>query len=758
MINQISKIKNHIIFKDFKWLSALPDFNEKNVIYGWNGSGKTTLSNIFRSVEKNRNIEIGEVEFLINQQLVEGAKLEDEVSLPSIKVFNKKFVEDNVFTSSGSVTPIYYLGQESKEKQQEIEELGRDLKETKEDIRGKIDEIERVQKDRNSLLVDNANDIIKPLLRSSGSNNPYNNYNKNNFERKLKELEDLDEEELSKKILSEDNFIRLKQLKEATSKTQVPSLSSPFSEFNDIYKALEKVLQKTVASSALDELKDDDELSSWTRKGLSLHKERSSEKCLFCNNKLEAERVQELEGHFNDAYNAFISEIDHLAEKIKSNIERIERFDLFSKSDLYEHLQDDYLSFKNSFEEHKKQVLRFLKALRELLIEKRGKPFESMELSIPLMNINTAVLDSINGIIENHNKETENFERSIREARLKLEESIAAKKLEIYIRYNSKEKELVAKKEAETEKTHSFIRRIEELEKEIIGHRKPAEELNNDLKSYLGREELTFEPLEAGYTITRNGEVAENLSEGEKTAIAFLYFLKSLNDKDFKLEESIVVIDDPISSLDSNSLFHAFGFMRAYTEDAKQLFILTHNHSFFRQVKNWFNHLKHQGKSDIAKPPARFYMINIAQGTDGERTSKITKLDRLLHEYDSEYNYLFSVVKKGAASVGGNELQTYYHFPNIARRLLEGFLAFKKPNQNHSFQNALDSIDFDVAKKNQIIRFLHTNSHNDLISEPEHDHSILIETPAVLNNVLELIKDVDEDHYEEMVKCVDKKL
>jgi wobble nucleotide-excising tRNase len=151
-------------------------------------------------------------------------------------------------------------------------------------------------------------------------------------------------------------------------------------------------------------------------------------------------------------------------------------------------------------------------------------------------------------------------------------------------------------------------------------------------------------------------------------------------------------------------------------------------------------------------------MINIDQGTDGERTSKITKLDRLLHEYDSEYNYLFSVVKEGAASGGENELKTYYHFPNIARRLLEGFLAFKKPNLSYSLQKALDSIDFNIAKKNRIIRFLHTNSHNDLISEPEHDHSILIETPAVLNNVLELIKDVDEDHYEEMVKCVDKKL
>ncbi len=42
-------------------------------------------------------------------------------------------------------------------------------------------------------------------------------------------------------------------------------------------------------------------------------------------------------------------------------------------------------------------------------------------------------------------------------------------------------------------------------------------------------------------------------SEGERTAIAFLYFLKSLQDKSFDLANGIVVIDDPVSSLDANA-------------------------------------------------------------------------------------------------------------------------------------------------------------------------------------------------------------
>ena len=95
--------------------------------------------------------------------------------------------------------------------------------------------------------------------------------------------------------------------------------------------------------------------------------------------------------------------------------------------------------------------------------------------------------------------------------------------------------------------------------------------MNADICSYLGRGELTFEIQGSGYQISRNGTPAKNLSEGERTAIAFLYFLKSLGDKSFSLKDGIVVIDDPVSSLDSNALFHAFGFMKGRTKDAGQL-------------------------------------------------------------------------------------------------------------------------------------------------------------------------------------------
>lgn len=109
--------------------------------------------------------------------------------------------------------------------------------------------------------------------------------------------------------------------------------------------------------------------------------------------------------------------------------------------------------------------------------------------------------------------------------------------------------------------------------------------------------------VENVYEIVReNGTVAENLSEGERNFIAFLYFYHrvrgSMNSEELK--EKIVVIDDPVSSMDSTALFLVSAIVREMInvcrnnteylnpqvpgDYIKQLFILTHNVYFHREV------------------------------------------------------------------------------------------------------------------------------------------------------------------------------
>jgi wobble nucleotide-excising tRNase len=247
----------------------------------------------------------------------------------------------------------------------------------------------------------------------------------------------------------------------------------------------------------------------------------------------------------------------------------------------------------------------------------------------------------------------------------------------------------------------------------------------------------------------RNGIPAQALSEGETTAIALLYFLKSLKDRRFDLAKGVVVLDDPVSSLDANALYLAYGFIRERTKDAAQLFILTHNFTFFRQVRNWFHHLK--GKD---KKQARFYMLDCASD-GGQRCSTIRPLDPLLEQYESEYHYLFARIYRGAAAPTPPMLEDNYILPNMARRLLEAFLAFRQPRASGELWQQLKDAKFDEAKKLRILRFLHTHSHGDAIGEPEHDPSLLSEAGSVLKDLVEFIKAQDPEHFAAMVELVE---
>ena len=64
----------------------------------------------------------------------------------------------------------------------------------------------------------------------------------------------------------------------------------------------------------------------------------------------------------------------------------------------------------------------------------------------------------------------------------------------------------------------------------------------------------------------------------------------------------------------------------------------------------------------------------------------------------------------------------------------------------------METLVGDPAVKARIVRFLHTHSHMEQVSDPEHDLSVLSEAPAVLTDMLALIEANDKGHYEAMMK------
>ncbi len=123
----------------------------------------------------------------------------------------------------------------------------------------------------------------------------------------------------------------------------------------------------------------------------------------------------------------------------------------------------------------------------------------------------------------------------------------------------------------------------------------------------LGKVRDNFAPV---YEVirTETGEIAENLSEGEKNFIAFLYFQQKVLGSESagkNASEKIVVIDDPLSGLDSNTaaivsqqVAQIVNKCLSGSNSIKQLFVLTHNEDFYRKVSYSGERSDYSGFSD----------------------------------------------------------------------------------------------------------------------------------------------------------------
>ena len=187
----------------------------------------------------------------------------------------------------------------------------------------------------------------------------------------------------------------------------------------------------------------------------------------------------------------------------------------------------------------------FLDAAVQALEDKKRRVFEHVKLALEAPPVDAGAVEKLNAVIRKHNQACDAFETRGEKARKRLATDMIAAELEEFVRRRDAEGGATANEQATEQEVQRLDGEIARLEREILEHRQPAEELNEDLRKYLGHHELCLEIKETGYTITRGGVPAHSLSEGETTAIALLYFLKSLQDRRFALANGVIVLDDP---------------------------------------------------------------------------------------------------------------------------------------------------------------------------------------------------------------------
>ncbi|MEK3834100.1 AAA family ATPase [Paenibacillus sp. FSL R7-0128] len=349
-------------------------------------------------------------------------------------------------------------------------------------------------------------------------------------------------------------------------------------------------------------------MSDWVKRGYD-HVHNSEGKCPFCQQSLPVGFLHQLEEYFNETYENEMKELKKCVDQymesysiLKTSIQ-----DLLEKELPYIDKEKIYQQF---------ELIRSKNEINlELIEQKQKEPSKGMTL-VPVdefvKNINLEI-ERVNQEIHGHNRLIGN--RTLEEQLLKNQilRFIANENLHNHEKYVRKEfnikNAITGIKDRITSKTsekNRLISEVEGLEAQITSVIPSVNEMNRLLKAYnFTNFKFAHTQNQGNYRLVRStGEdVNQTLSEGEKTFVTFLYFMHLLNgsnNRDLISENKVVVIDDPISSLDSNVLFIVSNLILKLIEDSRnnknnvvQLFVLTHNVYFHKEVT--FNKKRSKG-------------------------------------------------------------------------------------------------------------------------------------------------------------------
>ena len=765
-LKNIQTITDYGIFRNFIGTQLQP-FGSKNLIYGWNGSGKSTLSSIFEAVETTQlNIaRFPNAQFSLvagSGAIVSSSNIQS--SQLNVKTFNTSFVQRNIDWNE-SVKGILLISEEKIGEKKKLEAEKLSYENTNSLISADQQKLQKLTDGISKFLTESSKRTKSSFQVIDTKDSRYFNYNKTKLEEYLTSNPSIISK--SESILSVEDVVKFTNAAKPEHKPSLnlPTLEINATRFETAHSRLSDLLKTSATNAAIAHLSENSDIQSWVGEGLLIHANHNSKDCEFCGSPLTPERRSVLEGHFNDAFVQFQEKLIKAADWLTQ--QSIDISACVPASDLYDEFKTDYSSAIDSLRNAANAINAQLETWRSQLQAKTANQFDVSLLvspiaSVDLANFNGAV-SAVQSAVEKHNAKTDDFEKTTKANKQRLELHYAATDAQDFDYFAKLKSVAELTKSIEDAKSPLPAQkmRIQALENSLSDVGVGAAKFNEALCRFLGRSELTlrFKPETAGYEIIRNntGTHDGNLSEGEKTAIAFIYFVVKLSENNNKLKDTIVVVDDPISSFDSNHLFHAYSFLKHHCEDALQLFVLTHNFNFYKLVRDWLEKINKNRVKKNKEKASFFYVIESDAKTP--RSSQIRNADHSLIDYQSEYHYLFSKLFAYRDATTLNREEAYLT-ANTSRKLLESFFAFKYPKHRSDLSQL-----FDVAQRGctattkdtqeKIYRFINKYSHSAVIEiDDDSAENLQGEGQAVIGAIFSWMKEVDATHYSEMCDLV----
>ena len=344
--------------------------------------------------------------------------------------------------------------------------------------------------------------------------------------------------------------------------------------------------------------------TAWVKEGFDEYLPKSYDKCPFCQQSTEgltkdiATQIAEcFDGKFTEDCARLEKYQQKYADYTATFITTVEQYITFLKENP---------SFGNLAEYEKNLALleKVVSENNQLISKKVAKPSETvtLETARPCLETLNTLIEASNILIDKNNTICRDREKEITACLSDLWEMLAfdlKDTVQQFIAENKALEESIKSQIDSGKKKQDALRIIKgEIAKlsEKLGGSVATLQKVNDLLEKTGFRGFTLKEHETvpdRYRIIRDdGSVASKLSEGERNFIAFLYFYYLVQGswkREDLLKGKIVVIDDPVSSMDSGVLSIVGSLVRDLIDDCfldganykiGQIFILTHNPYF----------------------------------------------------------------------------------------------------------------------------------------------------------------------------------
>ena len=643
------KTINNYTNKSFKNYSgpAEANFKQKNLFFGYNGKGKTALSfgvlNEFKNDPSNNET--------------------------NYRFFNKDYIKDNLLLEDSNELKgvVANFGKGNVDIEKEITSKKAQIKDltplvdkksnTELNIKKEIDKIFTTKKGTSSIkkktgdnvfeIIDAYNKDLESALKVVSS---------------TKELENIKDSSETEKDLNQLRLINV--------------IDFAYPNEQDI-EELNNIMSNEYDENEIPSAK----ILSWMQEGIEIHKNDNTKKCKFCGGTVHIEEIEtNVQKYLSDKKQQDLlklSEVNSIINSMISNGKNINDNKILLSKFLGHGVDEWYTSIENS-----------IKDLTQVQ-EKIKKKIDSFEIKSDYNNDVIQIIENIRdniSKIKQLKKETETFlETAINKSNILVKGAIA---LEI------NKSSLIASETKSLNDTNDLINLYTKENEKInneIGELKRKKSTTgdfalfiNELLEYLGID-FFLDIKDNNYIIChRIDKVSlsiDQISEGENNLLALLLFYYELfNDKeqkDFKDEIKLIIVDDPISSVDDiNKIYVLEIIKKIITLEKPQVFIFTHVWEDFANLC--------YGKRDDDRPgketPYRFYEIK--KNATGSYIVK-TKYNETPYMHDFKEIFEFSKLP----DVNDLDECAIYHYPNVMRKVLEHYMEFKVSDSSPTLNN-----------------------------------------------------------------------